>query len=111
MMHITSLQRDAQITIFSYLHPKDVLAFSRTNKAARNLLGNNVEYGSDIIWYAILQHKHAWVIRLYEDIRYPNSCIKELVTLFIRSLVNQHKQIKRKSPQQGPTRNQGPMRS
>ena len=65
MMHITSLQRDARITIFSYLHPKDVLAFSRTNKAARNLLGNNVEYGSDIIWYAILQHKQPSRLWMY----------------------------------------------
>ncbi|KAL7552232.1 hypothetical protein ACHAWF_016543 [Thalassiosira exigua] len=84
---VTLLPSDAQVDIFSYLHPRDVLEFACTNKAGRALLEDNEEvlrslnggkqdvgqddylgiYGSStdtatLIWKALFQRDYSWVL-------------------------------------------------
>ena len=90
-MDVTLLPSDAQIVIFSYLPPQDVLAFTCTNRAGRNLLEDNIHVGgkmkaaireddnnsndSDdigiqitsgdtalLIWKALFMRDYAWVL-------------------------------------------------
>mmetsp|Transcript_21358 Transcript_21358/g.46359 ORF Transcript_21358/g.46359 Transcript_21358/m.46359 type:complete len:666 (+) Transcript_21358:107-2104(+) len=46
-MDVTLLPGDAQIGIFSYLYPQEVLAFTCTNRAGRNLLEDGVNVRGD----------------------------------------------------------------
>ncbi|KAL7540043.1 hypothetical protein ACHAXR_009812 [Thalassiosira sp. AJA248-18] len=77
-MDVTLLPSDAQISIFSYLPPEDVLAFTCTNRAGRNLLEevDAVHADDDIevhdkedgdttallIWKALFQRDYSWVL-------------------------------------------------
>mmetsp|Transcript_10174 Transcript_10174/g.22037 ORF Transcript_10174/g.22037 Transcript_10174/m.22037 type:complete len:643 (-) Transcript_10174:67-1995(-) len=90
-MDVTLLPSDAQILIFSYLYPKDVLSFTCTNKAGRNLLedgleeeesvvgggGGNDDYDTGIhvknnnetallIWKALFHRDYSWVLSDWE---------------------------------------------
>eukprot|EP00584_Thalassiosira_punctigera_P019305 CAMPEP_0172552332 /NCGR_PEP_ID=MMETSP1067-20121228/44265_1 /TAXON_ID=265564 ORGANISM="Thalassiosira punctigera, Strain Tpunct2005C2" /NCGR_SAMPLE_ID=MMETSP1067 /ASSEMBLY_ACC=CAM_ASM_000444 /LENGTH=646 /DNA_ID=CAMNT_0013340289 /DNA_START=25 /DNA_END=1965 /DNA_ORIENTATION=- len=87
-MDVTLLPSDAQIVIFSYLPPKDVLSFTCTNRAGRDLLEDAVclysgtasraaedavEIDDDIvqvgdgdtamlIWKALFRRDYSWVL-------------------------------------------------
>lgn len=81
-MDITLLPSDAQIVIFSYLPPQDVLAFTCTNRAGRNLLDDGDVHGGEVasteeesggiyvkngdtallIWKALFQRDYSWVL-------------------------------------------------
>lgn len=89
-MDVTLLPSDAQIGIFSYLPPQDVLAFTCTNRAGRNLLEegdtktlppageDNIEDDSFVdfhgengdtallIWKAMFQRDYSWVLSDWE---------------------------------------------
>jgi len=83
-MDITLLPSDAQIVIFSFLPPKDVLAFTCTNRAGRNLLEDGVDdvHGEAttadednsgsihikngdtalLIWKALFERDYSWIL-------------------------------------------------
>ncbi len=77
-LDVTLLPSDAQIVIFSYLPPADVLAFMCTNKAGKNLLddgdtmedkgvgnaGVRVKNGDTavLIWKALFHRDYSWVL-------------------------------------------------
>ena len=77
-LDVALLPSDAQIVIFSYLPPVDVLAFMCTNKAGRNLLddcdstaakgddsgGVHVKNGDTalLIWKSLFHRDYSWVL-------------------------------------------------
>ena len=78
-LDVTLLPSDAQVVIFSYLPPADVLAFMCTNKAGKKLLddGDTIvdERGDDsgsvplknvdtalLIWKSLFQRDYSWVL-------------------------------------------------
>ena len=117
---VTLLPSDAQIVVFSYLHPQDVLAFTCTSKAGRNLLEDNhtetttaiednADEGVDIhakdgdtavlIWKALFERDYSWVL---SDWKIGNEA-------FLRSMA-QYKTEGSQS-QEGPTQQQSLVKS
>jgi len=80
-MDVTLLPSDAQISIFLYLPPQDILAFESTNKAGRNLLEDRNDIAEEnnnspirvkkcdtalLIWKALFQRDYSWVLSDWE---------------------------------------------
>lgn len=85
-MDVTLLPSDAQIVLFSYLPPKDLLAFASTSKSGRNLLedGSVIAEGTFndvndntaihvkncdtalLIWKALFLRDYSWVLSQWE---------------------------------------------
>lgn len=73
---ISLLPSDAEILIFSFLHPKDVLNFTCTNRAGRRMLDDGLAIANEktesqhdkagdsalLIWKALFQRDFAWVL-------------------------------------------------
>lgn len=84
-MDITLLPADAQINIFSFLAPKDVLSFTCSNRAGRNLLEDEVDDGlgevaipnentddsihvkngdtAILIWKVMFERDYSWILK------------------------------------------------
>lgn len=104
ILDVTLLPSDAQIQIFSYLPPADVLAFMCTNKAGRNLLddgyvaaaqgddngGAYVKNGDTalLIWKSLFHRDYSWVLSDW-DIG---------IEAFQRSMANYHCHQQRQQP-------------
>ena len=110
-LDVTLLPSDAQIVIFSYLPPSDVLSFMCTNKAGRNLLDDSdrttttnimslVEGGggcarhdaknSDtamLIWKGLFQRDYSWVL---SDWDIGKEAFQRTMTNY-QTLVQEHK--------------------
>lgn len=112
-LDVTLLPSDAQIVVFSYLTPSDVLSFMCTNKAGRNLLDDSddrmmmtnnralVEGGggcaghddknSDtamLIWKVLFQRDYSWVL---SDWDIGKEAFQRTMTNY-QTLVQEHKE-------------------
>mmetsp|Transcript_4097 Transcript_4097/g.10408 ORF Transcript_4097/g.10408 Transcript_4097/m.10408 type:complete len:639 (-) Transcript_4097:238-2154(-) len=76
-MDVTLLPSDAQIVVFSYLYPQDVLSFTCTNKSGRNLLEDSFEMTAEecrscthtkntdtalLIWKRLFERDYSWIL-------------------------------------------------
>lgn len=55
------LPADVQVQIFSYLHPKDVVAVASVNHAC-NLLVDTNEHTAQAVWKTLWERDYAWIV-------------------------------------------------